>query len=75
MKDLSIFVMSWNCNACNPFSINSLNKEKLFNFNRGKVDLVLINLQEMVELNTSNVMGNNEAVLIDWQKVIEESLN
>lgn len=44
----------------NPEQFSSDDVDKLFNFNREDVDIVVISLQEMVELNSYNViLGNN----------------
>ena len=72
ISKLNFYVFSFNCNNLNPLSINELSKEKLLNFNRGKIDVVVFNLQEMVELNTYNVLITIDAeILGKWREIIK----
>ncbi len=60
----------------NPLTINELSKELLFKFNRGKIDVVVVNLQEMVELSTYNVLVTiDEDIKTKWKELIAETLN
>jgi hypothetical protein len=73
---LKFFILSWNCNNLNPLSMNELSKELLLKFNRGKVDVVVFSLQEMVELSTYNVLVTiDEEVKNKWKEIVMETLN
>lgn len=48
----------------------------MFNFSRDDVDIVIICLQEMVELNSYNViLGNNDTITQTWRKVLWNHIN
>jgi hypothetical protein len=76
LTPLKFFILSWNCNNLNPLSMNELSKELLLKFNRGKVDVVVFSLQEMVELSTYNVLVTiDEEVKNKWKEIVMETLN
>ena len=54
-----------------PERLSPRDMEKLFNFPLEKTDILVVCLQEMVELNSYNVLlGNNEGVLGRWRAAI-----
>lgn len=60
----------------NPEMINEKEVERMFNFSRDDVDVVIVCLQEMVELNSYNViLGNNDTITQTWRKVLWNHIN
>lgn len=48
----------------------------MFNFQFDKTDIVVVCLQEMVELNSYNVLiGNNDRTVEGWKQMVEKYLN
>jgi hypothetical protein len=71
-----MYILTWNCNMVNPNKLASRELDKLFNFPIDKTDLIVVCLQEMVELNSYNVlMGDNKSIVSEWRTVIENYLN
>ena len=59
-----------------PETFKPKDVEKLLNFSRKDVDIVVVCLQEMVELNSYNViLGNNETITQTWRKVLWDNIN
>ena len=59
-----------------PLMLTPKERQKIFTFLDQDIDMVMFNLQEIVELNSYNVLlGNNENILGDWAKAILECLN
>ena len=59
-----------------PEALKIKDLDRLFDFQRKDVDIVIVSLQEMVELNSYNVLlGNNETITSVWRKVIWNHLN
>ncbi len=59
-----------------PIGLKTKEKQKIFTFLDHDIDLVVFSLQEIVELNSYNVLlGNNDNILNDWSKTILECLN
>lgn len=75
-EEIIVYMLSWNCNMVDPQKLTAREMEKLFNFPIDKTDVVVVCLQEMVELSSYNVLlGNNESIVNEWEKVIEKYLN
>lgn len=48
----------------------------MFDFHPQDVDIIVVCLQEMVELNSYNVLlGNNDTITTHWRKIIWNYLN
>lgn len=59
-----------------PETLTAKDVERLFNFSREDVDIVIVCLQEMVELNSYNViLGNNDSVTQNWRKTLWSHIN
>lgn len=57
-------MLTWNCNTVDPNKLTQKDKDRLFDFHVDKTDIVIICLQEMVELNSFNVLlGNNQNIV------------
>lgn len=70
-----MFVLTWNCNTVDPEKLAQRDREKLLAFPPEKTDILVICLQEMVELNSYNVLiGSSENVLERWRKMVEAQL-
>lgn len=75
-EEIVLYILTWNCNTVDPDKLTPKDKEKLFSFPVEQTDIVVICLQEMVELNSYNVLlGNNETIVSHWRRVIEKYLN
>jgi synaptojanin len=75
-EELVLYSLTWNCNMVDPEKLLPRDLDRLFNFPIDKTDLVVVCLQEMVELNSYNVlMGNNSNVVGSWRKKVEKHLN
>ena len=75
-EELGAHILTWNCNMVEPESLKPKDIEKLLNFSRKDVDIIIVCLQEMVELNSYNViLGNNETITQTWKKVLWNHLN
>lgn len=62
-SEIGIHAITWNCNMLDPDSLTLDDAKRFLSFDRDKVDLVVVCLQEMVELNSYNViLGNNESI-------------
>jgi hypothetical protein len=55
-EEAVMFVLTWNCNTVDPEKLHQRDREKLFAFPPDKTDILVICLQEMVELNSFNVL-------------------
>jgi hypothetical protein len=59
-----------------PQSLKPKDFDRMLEFSREEVDIIIIGLQEMVELNSYNVLlGNNETITGIWKKTIINILN
>lgn len=59
-----------------PESLKPKDLDRLFDFHPQDVDIIVVCLQEMVELNSYNVLlGNNETITTIWRKIIWNYLN
>lgn len=59
-----------------PAALRPKDLEKLLNFSRPDVDIIVICLQEMVELNSYNViLGNNDSITQTWRKILWNHIN
>ena len=75
-EEYGIYVVTWNCNMVDPTALQEKDLNKFLNFPRENVDFIVICLQEMVELNSYNViLGNNETITQAWRKVIYNHLH
>lgn len=71
-----MYIVTWNCSMVDPIGLKTKEKQKIFTFLDHDIDLVVFSLQEIVELNSYNVLlGNNDNILNDWSKTILECLN
>ena len=74
-EEAVLFILTWNCNTVDPEKLTQKDKEKLFNFPVDKTDILVVCLQEMVELNSFNVLiGSNDKIVEHWRKMIEAYL-
>lgn len=55
--EFHICIVSWNVNATSPEKMKELSK--IIDRCEG-ADLIIFGVQEMIELNTNNIMSNNE---------------
>ena len=70
---ISIYTVSWNVGACQPTEIESL--DSLFKPDRiSNPDVYIIGLQEIVELNASNMMRGDKKIIDVWRAAITKSL-
>ena len=54
-----------------PESLKPKDLDRLLDFHPQDVDIIIVCLQEMVELNSYNVLlGNNDTITTMWRKVI-----
>eukprot|EP01084_Bolivina_argentea_P147095 257407_1 len=68
---LSISILTWNVGCQLPTdSINTLFKHKNFT-----ADIVVVGLQEVIEINATNMVIDNDAADIAWQNKIQQILN
>lgn len=68
-SELGLFLFSWNCNQVNPSAVDL---SKLFDFPAEEVSIVVVCLQEIVELNTYNVLlGANKSTQQLWRERLE----
>jgi hypothetical protein len=75
-EEAVVFVLTWNCNTVDPEKLPQRDREKLLAFPPDKTDIIVICLQEMVELNSFNVLiGSSENVLDRWRRMVETHLH
>ena len=68
-------MLTWNCNMVDPESLKPKDLQRLFDFHPQDVDIIVVCLQEMVELNSYNVLlGNNDTITTTWRKIIYDYL-
>lgn len=55
-----MYIVTWNCSMVDPLMLSPKERQKIFTFLDQDIDMVMFNLQEIVELNSYNVLlGNN----------------
>ena len=47
-EEYGIYIVTWNCNMVDPSNLQERDLDKLLNFSRDDVDIIVICLQEMV---------------------------
>lgn len=75
-EKLSLFLVTWNLNGKFPSDIQKVQRELLDFKGYPPTDIVVVSLQEMVQLNTKNVlMTNNAKITQQWQDLMLKVLS
>ena len=59
-NQVKMYIVTWNCSMVDPMMLSTKEKQKIFTFLDQDIDVVMFNLQQIVQLNSYNVLlGNN----------------